>query len=346
MAIKNSKFDYLKFITIVFLITNTFFFLMHVFYSVIFSVAQIRPLIYHNIISGIYYLFMFLLIRKKKFEIYTLISAIEIISYLTTATILVGFDSGFPLTLVGLCVLAFIAKYFFIDKKIILHPIIISSIFAIDYIFLFIYYKFNQPLFEINQTIKDTLFLTHSIVVFIFVSGFMFLLIRYILRLEQRITKESETDKLTQLGNRKALANYFNALDKQKSNYILAIFDIDDFKIINDKNSHLCGDFILHEVANIAKENCNEDYVTRWGGEEFIIISKIDDTLENTYKKLENLREKIDKYEFNFKNKIIHATITMGIATYVNNDTLETWIDRADKKLYVGKNSHKNKIIY
>lgn len=60
MAIKNSKFDYLKFITIVFLITNTFFFLMHVFYSVIFSVAQIRPLIYHNIISGIYYLFMFL----------------------------------------------------------------------------------------------------------------------------------------------------------------------------------------------------------------------------------------------------------------------------------------------
>ena len=337
---KNKILDYNKIVKYVCLTTDITFLLIHIAYAIIFGIEKIDVLFYFNIFSIIFYLTLFIIIKIKKYEIFTLLASLEITAFLTTATLYVGFGAGFQICFIGLCVLAFIAKYFFKDNKLIINPLIITAIFLIDYIFLYYYLRFNSPIVELNNDLETILFLIHSIVVFIYVAGYMGLLIIYIFILENGIIKESETDKLTDLPNRKALQNYYDNININ-NDYILAIFDIDDFKILNDKYGHLCGDYILKTIADLAKDNINEGFIARWGGEEFVIISNT-----SNYELLEALRDKIEKYDFKYKDIVIKSTITIGIAKYQEGDTLDNWIDKADKFLYMGKTTGKNKIIY
>ncbi len=337
---KNIILDYNKIVKYVCLTTDITFLVIHIAYAIIFGIEKIDALFYFNIFSIIFYISLFIIIKIKKYEMFTLLASIEITIFLTTATLYVGFGSGFEICFIGLCVLAFIAKYFFKENKIIISPIIISSIFLIDYVFTYCYLQFNNPIVQINKNVEFILFLSHSLIVFIYVVGYMCLLLTYIFFLEKGIRKESETDQLTNLPNRKALQNYYDNINKN-NDYILSIFDIDDFKILNDKYGHLCGDYILKTIADLAKENINEGFIARWGGEEFVIISNTPN-----YELLESLRDKIEKYDFKYKDEIIKSTITVGIAKYQEGDTLDNWIDKADKFLYIGKTTGKNKIIY
>ena len=342
------KRDYLQNDKIVYyacMLSNIVFFIMHLLYILAFIVSKAYLMAYINVGSAILYLLFFLIIKKGKYEIYTIISCLEITIYMNIATTLCGYEAGFQLCFIGLCVLAFVAKYF-LKEKALVNPLIIVVFFAIDYIFLYFHCYHIKGSVELGDTLNSILFIIHSILVFIFVIFFMALLVGYVLILESRITKESVTDKLTGLGNRKAQTDYLEKINDQKINYVLAIFDIDDFKEFNDINGHLCGDYILQTIASIAKDNSLDDFVVRWGGEEFIIISKIDESLENTYNKLDGIRNKIDSYQFEYNNKKLHCDITMGIAPYEDGCTLDDWISKADKKLYEGKNNGKNKIVY
>lgn len=333
-------------IDIVCYVTNFLFMFIHIIYLTIALISETYIMAYINIFSATFYLFLFLFIRKGKFEIYAMFCGIEITAYMTVATILSGYKPGYLLIFFGLCTLAFVTKYFLRDKKIIINPIIISIFFAIDFIFLYLYTKFNDPIVVLPDSISTGLYISHAMVVFVFCVGFLAILLQYVFRLEKIITKESETDRLTQIPNRKALSSYFDILDKQKSNYVLAMFDIDNFKKLNDVNGHICGDYMLKEIADIAKNNSLNDFVSRWGGEEFVIISKIEEDLEKTYEKLDMIRQKISDYVFEYNNKKLKATITIGIASYEENISLDEWISKADKMLYKGKNSGKNKTIY
>lgn len=342
----DSKMDSAKLMNIVCMISNITFLLIHIIYIFLFLITKAYILAYINIFSSIFYAFMFLLLKFKKHEIFALICGIEITAYMICATIIVGYKCGFQLCLIGLCTLAFVTKYFLKDKKFVINPIIVSAFFLTAYIFLFIWQKFNDPIIEIPDYMTSLLYLSHSIIVFIFCVGFLIILLEYVFKLEIKIRKESEVDKLTQIANRKALNDYYDRLGNQKANYVIAMFDIDGFKKFNDINGHLCGDYVLKEIASIAKNNSLNDFVSRWGGEEFVIISKIEDDLENTYKKIDLIRETIDKYEFRYNNKKLHSTITIGIAVFDNDESLDAWISRADKQLYKGKNNGKNKTIY
>ena len=327
------------------LISNVIFFVMHLIYIIAFLIAKAYVMVYINLGSTILYLLFFLIIKKGKYEIYTVIACLEIVVFMNIATVYCGYGAGFQLCFIGLCVLAYVAKYF-LKEKTLIPPIIIVIFFAVDYIFLYFHcYNIKGPI-ELGDTLNISLFILHSVLVFIYVIGFMALLVNYVFILEKKILKESVTDKLTELGNRKALTDYLEKLKDNKSNYVLAIFDIDDFKEFNDKNGHLCGDYILKTIASIAKDNSTDDFIARWGGEEFIIIAKIDESLDNTYNKLDNIRINVEKHQFEFNDKKLHCTITMGIEGYNDGYTLDDWISKADKKLYEGKNSGKNKIIY
>ncbi|MBR3617655.1 MAG: GGDEF domain-containing protein, partial [Acholeplasmatales bacterium] len=101
---------------------------------------------------------------------------------------------------------------------------------------------------------------------------------------------ESRTDKLTQVHNRYDLYNYINTLE-DKSDYALIMFDIDDFKHINDIYGHLCGDEILKELAKIAKDTFINDFVSRYGGEEFIIILKMNGDIHKSFEMMDSFRK-------------------------------------------------------
>ena len=342
---KNNNIQDKRIIYTICLLSNIVFFALHLLYIIAFLISKAYIMAYINLGSSILYLLFFYIIKKEKYPIYTVLACLEITAYMNVATIICGYNAGFHLCFIGLCVLAYVAKYF-LKEKTLINPFILVIVFALDYVFLYLYCLNVSPVVELGNVLNSIFFIGHSIIVFVFVIGFMVLLVRYVLFLEKKITKESVTDKLTQLGNRNSLADYLDKINKQKANYVLAMFDIDDFKVVNDIYGHLYGDYILKTIAQIAKDNSEDDLAIRWGGEEFVIISKIDETLEKTYEKLDNIRIKINDHKFIHNNKKVHCSITIGVAKYEDGYTLDDWITKADKKLYEGKNSGKNKIVY
>lgn len=126
--------------------------------------------------------------------------------------------------------------------------------------------------------------------------------------------------------------------------------DIDDFKKINDTYGHQAGDKVLKEFAKILKNMCREyDFVARFGGEEFVLfLSNVDE--ETAVKIAERIREKMAEHDFSLsgQNLKLKLTASFGVASLKAEDdyNIDKLIQRADKALYLAKNSGKNKVCY
>ena len=119
------------------------------------------------------------------------------------------------------------------------------------------------------------------------------------------------------------------------------MFDIDFFKKVNDTYGHEAGDEILKYVsAKIKSHLSKDDYIIRWGGEEFIIIL-VDCTINNTLQTAEKLRSEIEQSD----NGVCPITISMGLCNYDKKDTYQQCVDKADKALYYAKNHGRNQIV-
>ena len=184
------------------------------------------------------------------------------------------------------------------------------------------------------------LFVGHAIIVFIYVAFYLVVFVKYTLSLEKKIMNESRTDELTQIANRYGLYDYFNQ-EEHKESKVLALFDIDDFKLINDEYGHAAGDYILKRVAELTTATLPGSFVCRYGGEEFVAVVNSD----NYFETLENLRKTFENEVFEFEGKEHKITITIGATVYEKDMTLEKWVSSADERMYLGKNSGKNKVV-
>jgi len=122
----------------------------------------------------------------------------------------------------------------------------------------------------------------------------------------------------------------------------LVIADIDNFKTINDRYGHLVGDRVLKEFADLVSSQLRDnDLFARWGGEEFLMLfncSKQEEVVE----RIESIRETVDKHVF---DGVGHLTVSFGVATSKENDTVYSLLERADKALYLAKKKGKNMVV-
>lgn len=119
----------------------------------------------------------------------------------------------------------------------------------------------------------------------------------------------------------------------------IAMFDLDDFKQVNDTYGHDVGDAVLVELVKVIKKNSRDDDVLiRWGGEEFIIILAIKNK-NDLYRILENYRKTIENYTF---TEELSITCSLGGAIYKYSENIHETIKRADNRLYKSKNNGKN----
>ena len=319
---------------------NIAYLILHVFYLVLFIISKLNILVVIDAAIIAVYLLFFLLIWKKKYYIYALCCGNLFFGFIGVTTVMTGFNTGFTFYLIGLCVVSFFTTYFS-KKRGIKGSIVWVGLSMLIYLTLYFVTAFNTPYYHVEKWLEVTLFSLHSIIVFIFMASYFIVFLKYAFSLEDKIMNESRTDELTQIDNRYSLYDYYGQLSN-KDHYTLAIFDIDDFKVINDTYGHVTGDYVLKEVAKIATETLSDHYVCRYGGEEFIILLK-----ENVAKeKLEELRKKIEGTTFEFNNTKIKITITIGAVNYANDIKLEKWISLADKKMYEGKSKGKNILVY
>lgn len=321
---------------------NLVYLLFRIYYLVLFIIAKLDILIYISIASLALYFIFFLVIRAKKYYLYALLCGNEFLAIIIVYSIFLGFDTGFFLNLIGLCVVSFFTTYFakFRNSG---KSIIWVSLSIVICLILYFVTSFVAPYYEVEKWLTMSLFISHILSVFALISVYLIIFLRYSFRLESRIMNESRTDELTKISNRYGLYDHIDTL-QNKDEYNLAIFDIDDFKDINDKFGHVFGDYVLKKVAEIATNTLTDSFICRYGGEEFIVIYKTDNQIE-AFKKLDSFRKIISETSFEFDNKDTSLTITIGISSNDKPSDIEKWIEMADKKLYLGKNTGKNKTV-
>ena len=165
--------------------------------------------------------------------------------------------------------------------------------------------------------------------------------------LEARVAKElAETDPLTGLANRRRMMAELDQLIVQSRNsslpLVLVVFDIDRFKLVNDKHGHLEGDKVLQRVAQIASDCTREgDLVGRVGGEEFVWIIP-GANVHMGEQMAERLRQAIA--HGSAVGNVADVTISVGLAQLRNLDTSLTLFSRADNALYDAKESGRNRV--
>ena len=124
----------------------------------------------------------------------------------------------------------------------------------------------------------------------------------------------------------------------------MILFDLDNFKHINDYCGHALGDKVLTAVSDAIRNRISaKDLAFRWGGEEFLIVCKGG---QNTaFLEAERIRADVEKTVIQNGNQAIRITLTAGIAVYQKGMSYIDLFRIADEKLYRGKRNGKNQII-
>jgi len=186
---------------------------------------------------------------------------------------------------------------------------------------------------------------------------------RKINQLEKEIKRLKELvykDELTKLYNRRGFKEEADKFihevvtskkyqEKRKSflikNFSLIVFDIDNFKKLNDTYGHEAGDQALKLISQLILEKVREvDVVARWGGEE-IVVGLVGASEVDAFKIADDIRGKIERMKLKWRGKTIKITISGGVASFDKIKNFEELFRQADQSLYAAKNSGRNIII-
>lgn len=162
----------------------------------------------------------------------------------------------------------------------------------------------------------------------------------------RRIKNNADRDPLTKLYNRNVFDREINSLINSKTQFSMVIYDIDDFKSVNDGYGHLNGDKVLSTVTDIISKSIRKtDIPCRYGGEEIAIIFK-DLSKDDAYIISDRIRDKIEKTGVITSRGQISVTVSGGVATFPDDgQTKDDLIEKADGVLYSEcKNKGKNRV--
>lgn len=170
---------------------------------------------------------------------------------------------------------------------------------------------------------------------------------RSAVKLQQDLKNLISNDPLTGLYNRRACGIKMNDMREsakaEGTPFVAAIGDVDFFKRFNDNYGHACGDTVLKDIADLLREGVeNKGFVSRWGGEEFLIIFNV--PYKDAKAALDRIMDSIRSYSCVYDGQEIPVTMTFGISEY-NGGTVDALVNTADDRLYYGKNHGRNCIV-
>ena len=165
----------------------------------------------------------------------------------------------------------------------------------------------------------------------------------------EQLSEKVQEDQLTGTLNRRGLEDAFEReaarADRQGSLLCLAILDIDDFKQINDTHGHQTGDDALKYLARMVDETIRPtDIVARFGGEEFVILLP-ETGMDEAVAVMTRLQRNLTKKFFLHNNERLLMTFSAGVAQRIPGEIQDAVVARADKALYIAKQTGKNRVL-
>ena len=163
-----------------------------------------------------------------------------------------------------------------------------------------------------------------------------------------RLELMARTDMLTELSNRRDMSErlVMESARSTRNNqpYGIVLFDIDDFKRVNDTYGHEAGDQVLVMVATTLRENLRaSDVCARWGGEEFLLLCP-ETTLDQVAAVAEKCRQAVELESIQSAGKKLSVTVSGGISSGAEQDW-EALVREADIALYEAKTQGKNQVV-
>lgn len=330
---------------------NTMLMIIHCLFLAFFAGTHVQVMLTVNILSVLIYALCFQLLKKRYMSIYTAVVFLEICIHMFLAVLCLGADYGFQLYFFVCVSVIFYTDYFSVKlghRHV--HGVSLSAASAVLYFVTIVFARHHDPLYVLNEGTAFGMLSVNSFLVISFSAVFLGALARSATNTEAKLERQATHDMLTGMANRNYLLEQLHVFDEEEHlrDYWLAIMDIDDFKAINDVYGHNCGDYVLKSVADLIQSNSEGMTSCRWGGEEFLLVGREGTTEsgeKSSHEILERIRRAVEEKDFVYEGKKIKLTITIGMASHMEEQTIDEWINIADTKLYTGKKSGKNRLV-
>ncbi|MFP3977050.1 GGDEF domain-containing protein [Marinobacter sp. KMM 10035] len=158
----------------------------------------------------------------------------------------------------------------------------------------------------------------------------------------------AKTDELTGLSNRRDILNRlseeFSRYQRSGHHFSIVLIDLDLFKNINDHYGHSAGDAALKQFATTVQSVIRQtDVAARWGGEEFLLLLP-DTSLLPALTLAERLRSEVARESFSFHGEDLPITMSAGVCSISQADSIDNMLRQADLHLYSAKESGRNRI--
>jgi len=159
---------------------------------------------------------------------------------------------------------------------------------------------------------------------------------------------DARTDALTGLANRRsfmeAIHRDLSVANRNNLALSLIYIDIDWFKKINDSFGHDAGDLALKSVADILNKNVRaSDTAARIGGEEFVIVC-LEKNKDDAMQLAERIRKEVAEQTFVYQGKAFQLTMSAGVSSVTNNESIDQILKQSDKALYKAKEQGRNQV--
>jgi diguanylate cyclase (GGDEF)-like protein len=177
---------------------------------------------------------------------------------------------------------------------------------------------------------------------------------------DARLYRIASTDELTSIANRRALMqtleNRISEAMRYNTSFSMLLFDLDNFKNINDEHGHLTGDDILIKITRVcARWLRTTDFMGRYGGEEFMVLCP-NTSIDGAKALAERIRQAVEETEFTAHRKKFKITISVGVTELSNHidstclkqneiELSHDMIDAADSAMYNAKRNGKNRVV-
>lgn len=294
-----------------------------------------------NVVSVAMYVYAYHAFKQRRNQLAVLLIRIEVLVHAGLGTVLVGWGSGFHYFL-----LMFIPALF-VSMRARSAWIYAGCLWAY-YVGLDVLMWIVSPLQPISSNALLGMHVFNLTIVFCMFSYLALFYVVTVTRVHKSLARMATTDSLTGLFNRRHMIALTEKIlarhHRRPSNLTLMLMDIDHFKRVNDLYGHDTGDRVLEAVSQLLKCSMREqDFIGRWGGEEFLSILP-DTDFSNATDSAERIRKAVQALEIDSNGKKVSVTLSIGVTQYRADEVLSDAIARADYALYEGKLAGRNRV--